>query len=292
MIGGGARDGMDSAPHDSRTPFIPVLLYHSVSDRPPVGVQRFTLSERNFADHIEMLARHRASGATPMLMRDLAEALRGPAELPARAFAVTFDDGYADNAAALQALADAGIPSTLYVTVEFVGRPGMLDAAEVRALARHPMIEIGAHSVRHRRLDELSRQEIAGELHGCRTFLQEITDTPVESVAYPYGNHDQRVLEEVAAAGYTSGAAVKNVLSRPGDDPLAIARWTVMDDCTRERLAGVLGGEVPVVAPRERLVTRSYRIARQARRRSIRLVLGSGAQVATTLPDTSRRAGT
>src|ERR1700674_527133 len=133
--------------------FIPVLLYHAIGEPARSGLERFTLPEPAFTEHVRTLAAHRDRGATPLLIRELAEGLRGEVMLPTHPFAVTFDDGYDDNLAAILALADAGIPSTIYVTTGLVGKPGMLGANEVRDLAWHPLVEVGAHSVQHVRLD-------------------------------------------------------------------------------------------------------------------------------------------
>jgi peptidoglycan/xylan/chitin deacetylase (PgdA/CDA1 family) len=248
--------------------YIPVLLYHAVNEYSRPGLTSFTTTPEMFAQHVELLGGYVERGWTPLLAADLSDALRGTRPMPGHPFAVTFDDGYDDNAAAIAALAAVRIPSTIYVTASYVGQPGFMNAAQLRALAADPMVDIGAHSVRHRRLDELSRPEIVGELRGSRLYLGEVTGTDIASVAYPHGNHDARVLAEVANAGYSSGAAVKNALSRPGDDPLAIARWTVFADHTAEDVAKVMDGNAPIVGDGERLQTRVYRHARRCRARA------------------------
>ena len=245
--------------------FIPVLLYHAIGEPARAGLERFTLSDSSFTEHVQILAAHRDRGATPLLIGDLADGLRGDRPLPPRPFAVTFDDGYDNNLPAIIALAEAGIPSTIFVTASFVGQSGMLDAHELRELARHPLVEVGAHGVRHIRLDELSRDEIAGELRGGREYLQEITGAGIDSVAYPHGAHDRRVLAEVRRAGYSSGVAVRNALSRPGDDPFAIARWTILDSHSAQDLHRVLGGGLAIVGSSERLRTRGFRVVRRSR---------------------------
>jgi peptidoglycan/xylan/chitin deacetylase (PgdA/CDA1 family) len=247
-------------------PFIPVLLYHAIGDAARPGLERYTTAKSVFVEHIQVLAGHHKRGATPELIDDLARQIRGERPFPARPFAVTFDDGYDDNLPAILALAEAGIPSTIYVTASYVGRRGMLDAERVTLLARHPMVEVGAHTVRHLRLDELTRDEVQRELHDAREFLQEITGVEIRSVAYPHGAHDRRVLTEVRRAGYSSGAAVKNALSHPGDDPLAIARWTVLDHHSAADIGRVLDGGLSIVGSSEHLRTRGYRAVRRSRR--------------------------
>src|SRR5919112_4997830 len=63
------------------TTFIPVLLYHSVNDRPPAGERRWTVSPREFASQLDTVA---ASGRTSMTVSAIAEGLRGERSLPPR----------------------------------------------------------------------------------------------------------------------------------------------------------------------------------------------------------------
>jgi peptidoglycan/xylan/chitin deacetylase (PgdA/CDA1 family) len=129
-------------------------------------------------------------------------------------------------------------------------------------------VEIGAHSVRHRRLDELSDPEVADEVWQSRSQLEALIADRVWSFAYPHGASDRRVRDRVVAAGYRSAVAVKNAISHSADDPFAIARWTVMNGTTPERIADVLEGEgVPLASNRELWRTRAYRLTRRQRRR-------------------------
>jgi hypothetical protein len=101
-----------------------------------------------------------------------------------------------------------------------------------------------------------------------RTELEEITGSPVLSFSYPHGAYDRRARVAVVAAGYRSAAAVKNAVSHLGDDPFAIARWTVTAGTPAARIADVLEGRgVPRAWRGERLRTRGYRVARRQRRR-------------------------
>ena len=82
--------------------------------------------------------------------------------------------------------------------------------------------------------------------------LEEHLGSSVATFAYPHGDHGRRVRAAVIAAGFSSAAAVKNALSHRGDDPFAIARWTVMRDTSTEQVARILAGEgaAPGVAGR------------------------------------------
>jgi peptidoglycan/xylan/chitin deacetylase (PgdA/CDA1 family) len=251
------------------TGFIPVLLYHSVAeDR--VSNDRFAVSPATFEAHADAIA---ASGRVTLTISELASGLRGEQPLPERAAAVTFDDGFADNSYAAQSLLVRELRSTLYVTTGQVGAPDRLTPEQVSELARVPGVEIGAHAVRHRYLDELDERELTHEVAGSRADLEDLIMAPVHSFAYPHGAYDPRVREAVIDAGYRSAAAVKNALSHGADDPFAIARWTVTRDVSATRIALVLNGVgVPLSWPRERVRTRAYRTVRRQRRRVARML--------------------
>jgi peptidoglycan/xylan/chitin deacetylase (PgdA/CDA1 family) len=93
-----------------------VLLYHrvAVQRRDP---QWLDVSPERFDAQLAVLARV----ATPLALDDF-ERRRRSGRLPARAVAITFDDGYADNLhAAAPLLRRHAIPATVFVTAGMVG---------------------------------------------------------------------------------------------------------------------------------------------------------------------------
>jgi peptidoglycan/xylan/chitin deacetylase (PgdA/CDA1 family) len=246
---------------------IPVLLYHSVADEPSRD-RRFAVSRSTFEAHADAIE---ASGRVPLRISELARGLRRDAPLPARAVAVTFDDGFADTYAAVESLAGRGLSATVYVITGEIGARDRLTASRVAELAHMPLVEVGAHSIRHPYLDELDDGELTHEIAASRSELEHLTEAPVGSFAYPHGAYGRRVRAAVIGAGYGSAAAVKNAVSHAADDPFAIARWTVTWGTPASRITQVLeGDDVPLAWSRERVRTRAYRTARRGRRRVAR----------------------
>ena len=247
------------------TTCIPVLLYHSVNDRPAAGDGRWTVSPRDFASHIDAIT---ASGRSAMSITEIAAVLRGERPLPPRPVAITFDDGFSDTYDAVAALLAQDLVSTIYITTAEVGSRDRLSTAQLAEIAQHTSVEVGAHAVRHRRLDELDGRTLAAEVGGSKVQLEALLQNRVWSFAYPHGAYDRVVRQAVVDAGYRSAAAVKNALSHDCDDPFAVARWTVTADTPAARIAAVLDGAgVPLAWAHERLRTRAYRMARRSRRR-------------------------
>jgi peptidoglycan/xylan/chitin deacetylase (PgdA/CDA1 family) len=245
------------------TTAIPVLLYHSVCAT-RVHRDPWCVDPATFRDHVEIVT---ASGRPTSTISALADGLRDAGPLAAGVMAVTFDDGFADVADAVDELVRAGIAATVYVTAGLVDTRGMLSSGALADLARLEGVEVGAHAVRHVRLDELPRREAEREVAESRDRLEDRLQMPVQSFAYPHGAYDRHVRASVLRSGYRSAAAVKNALSHPADDPFAIARWTVSRATRRQAVAAVLEGRGARVSdPRERARTRAFRTVRRVRR--------------------------
>src|SRR5579862_9742762 len=205
---------------------IPVLVYHSISEVPAAGQEAFTVRPARFAEHVAAIA---DSGRVPLTITGLGMALRGERALPAKAVAITFDDGFDDTLAAVEMLAAANVASTVFVTTDRIGRVDGVAPSVIEGLIALDA-EIGAHTVSHPYLDELGPGQARTEIAGSKRVLEDRFQHPVASFAYPHGAYDRGVRQAVVDAGFSVAAAVKNALSHPADDPFAIARWTVMGD--------------------------------------------------------------
>jgi peptidoglycan/xylan/chitin deacetylase (PgdA/CDA1 family) len=244
---------------------IPILLYHSVP-RAPDLVDPLAVTHEQFAEHLDAVL---ASGRVALTVGEIAAGLRGERALPDNPLAITFDDCYENTLDAIELLCERGLRASIYVTTGEVGTERMIGYEQLQRLAERPQeVEIGAHSVTHPRLDELSPAAVEREVSDSKRRLEELLGRPVTAFAYPYGAHDRQVRQIVIDAGFDSAAAVKNAISHCEDDPWAIARWTVESTTDAERIGEVLDGRgVPRAWRHERLRTRGYRTVRRLRRR-------------------------
>ncbi|HEY7138099.1 MAG TPA: polysaccharide deacetylase family protein [Acidimicrobiia bacterium] len=242
---------------------IPILLYHSVRDEPLADMARWTVSPATFDDQIRRIV---DAGRTAVTVSELAAALRGERMLPDRPLVVTFDDGFLDTLGAVDALLAASIPATVYVTAAYLAQPGMMQPDDVTRLGASPGVELGAHGMTHRRLDELTTEHVRRELVGSQRLVADLTQRPCQTFAYPHGSHDRRTLEVARESGYASAVAVKNALSHVLDDPFALARVTVERGSGTATVERALDGTLPVVRPGERARTRAYRTVRRLAR--------------------------
>jgi peptidoglycan/xylan/chitin deacetylase (PgdA/CDA1 family) len=110
-----------------------VLLYHRIAHATS-DPQLLCVKPEHFAQHVEVVA----ESYQPVRLRDLVAALRA-GELPSRAVAITFDDGYADNlAAAKPVLEQNGVPATVFVASGWLGGDRMFWWDELEILLLRP----------------------------------------------------------------------------------------------------------------------------------------------------------
>jgi peptidoglycan/xylan/chitin deacetylase (PgdA/CDA1 family) len=194
-----------------------VLCYHALSERWPAS---FSTTPERFEAQLSVLAQRGYRGVT------FHEAVRGPGF--ERAVAITFDDAYRSVLELARPILDrVGMPATVFVPTALAGTEAPMSwdgidgwlptehAAElvpmsweeIRELASAGW-EIGSHTRTHPRLTLLDDGKLAAELTGSREDCERELGVPCPSLAYPYGDPDQRVVDAARAAGYTAAATL------------------------------------------------------------------------------------
>ena len=112
----------------------------------------------------------------------------------------TFDDGRPSQLAAAQQLANRGMKATFFIISSTVGQPGVMSVSDLNTLKASGM-EIGAHTVFHRDLQNLTSDEAKRELCLSRNWLMD-RGFDVYDMAYPYDSTNASVKQLVAACGY------------------------------------------------------------------------------------------
>jgi peptidoglycan/xylan/chitin deacetylase (PgdA/CDA1 family) len=87
-----------------------------------------------------------------------------------------------------------------------------LDERELKSLERHPLASIGAHTTSHAALATLDAASALAELTDNRRYLENLLQTSVCHVAYPYGTPGACGLREEClanAAGFQTAATTR-----------------------------------------------------------------------------------
>lgn len=185
------------------------LLYHHVGGACPGTYPDLTVSPERFERHVRWLARNGYKGIRPS---DWLGGIRDEKTLPAKPVLVTFDDAYADTAEyALPILKKYGFGATVFAVTGLLGGTNawdeargsgthrLMNAEQIRYWAANG-IEFGAHGRMHADLTVLSADELANEVQGSKADLEALLGAPVTSFAYPYGSHNDQVIEAVRAS--------------------------------------------------------------------------------------------
>lgn len=243
-----------------------VLCYHAVSGEWPAA-----LSVRPDAlnSQLRLLAQR---GYRSCTFTELARGNTGPGKW----VAITFDDAYRSVIElAAPIMEQLGFIGTVFAPTDYVGRdvpmswPGIdhwLDSPhrddlvpmnwqELRSLSDCGW-EIGSHTCSHPRLTGLGSERLRAELETSRRSCEREMGGPCTSLAYPYGDHDDRVVAATAAAGYEAAGTLPFRLS--WSSPLRIGRMGIYHGDGRGRFA------IKALQPFRRL--RNSRLAAEAAR--------------------------
>jgi peptidoglycan/xylan/chitin deacetylase (PgdA/CDA1 family) len=101
---------------------------------------------------------------------------------------------------------------------------------EVRRLREFPLIEIGAHTVHHPFLPELSAEDCHREIFESRSALERLTGQCVKSFAYPFGGLSSEAVAMVTAAGFEVAVTCDNRAVRSREPRLRIPRVTTREE--------------------------------------------------------------
>jgi peptidoglycan/xylan/chitin deacetylase (PgdA/CDA1 family) len=122
--------------------------------------------------------------------------------------------------------------------------PDTLSADELRLLAEGGLVEIGAHTVTHPALTQLTADEQLVEMRSSKERLEELVGASVGGFSYPYGIHDAGTAARARAVGFAYACTSERRPVTGGDDTFALPRLHVDDvsgDAFEERLRAALG---------------------------------------------------
>lgn len=222
---GGLNANVPAGPAVASGMTIPILLYHY----PPP----------NFDQQLSHLA---AAGYTVIDMDQVEAGLHGAA-LPPKPVVITFDDGFAVQMQAFDALKRHNMKATFYIIVGGEASKWCIGAGrryndplqppsgcgdayltwdQVRMLDKSGLITIAGHTINHRNLASLSLADQQFEIQTGKTMLEAELGHKVLHFAYPYGAYNQTSIAVAQAAGYLTA-----VTTLPGDIQPAGSDYTL-----------------------------------------------------------------
>jgi peptidoglycan/xylan/chitin deacetylase (PgdA/CDA1 family) len=204
--------------------------------------------------------------------------------LPAnRLPAFTFDDGGSGACAAADLLEARGRRGCFFVTADYIGTRGFVDAASIRDLDRRGHV-VGSHSCSHPlRIGHCSAAQLRDEWNRSGDVISSIVGRRITAASVPGGDFHPAVAEAAASAGFTDlFTSEPTTESRPAFGVTLHGRF-IIRSWTPARTAAALaaGDSLPLV--REALVWNvkklGKRLGGERYLRIRRLLLGDGRHV-------------
>lgn len=219
---------------------IPILYYHSIADTPlsvkPAhfleqmqflkykGIHTITLSqlvERNFDIYKEYVIitfddcfNDVSEHALPVLLK---------LKMKATFFAVPGYDGLTRWGSAKLGRWSDSKEGSFNIPFHYVGKEQRRDLV-VQGM------EIGAHTIQHHNLTELSHEAMTSEIEGSKKMLEDELGTEVKTFCYPRGKFDNTIINKVRTTGFIGACTTSPGYFYSGDDVFTIKRFGIGND--------------------------------------------------------------
>ncbi len=202
---------------------VPVLMYHSVDDK--WRESKLSVSPESFERQMEFLVRNRYN---ILSLHELTRLLESGKPIKPKTVAITFDDGYENNYTnAFPVLKRYGIPATVFVVIDKIGRKGYLTWKQIREMAAHN-IEIGSHTMSECYLPDIDeRERLIKEISGSRQALKRKIPGSGDFIAYCSGGFNDDIRQIVIDSGYDGACATNPGKAYPADDIYALKRLRI-----------------------------------------------------------------
>jgi peptidoglycan/xylan/chitin deacetylase (PgdA/CDA1 family) len=212
-----------------------ILMYHIVDTPRSAQESKYCCLPERFARQMAWIGRtHHPVGLDTLLA-----GLDGKEELPKKAVAVTFDDGFTRTfEEALPILTRYRIPATMFMVADRIGgdndwmqargmpRRRLMDAGQIRDM-HTAGITIGSHTLSHPRLPECTPEKMRTEIADSKVRLEDMLSSPVTHFAYPYGLYDDTARRLVEQCGYHSACSTLSGFNNKQTDRYELRRIEV-----------------------------------------------------------------
>lgn len=221
----------------NKSSIVSILGYHDFRDR---GGSPMLIAADRFRQQMKAIK----DAKIPVIpMRDLLAWKKGEKNIPDEVIVVTMDDGWEGvYQYAFPVMKEFGFPFTIYLYSKYVNIGGRsLTWDQIREMMAFG-VEVGSHSVSHEnmtskrdkrrkeRTDDEQQQWIFGELKDSKDFLERNLHVPVTSFAYPFGNHNEIVVQTAQQVGYETAVTV-SPQKVTWDSPMAkLSRYIIHGD--------------------------------------------------------------
>ncbi|MBD7911924.1 MULTISPECIES: polysaccharide deacetylase family protein [Clostridium] len=201
---------------------IPVLYYHSVlPDSEVKQKNEVTISPEKLKEELQLV---KSLGYTTLTMSEVNDYILNNKEIPQKSILITFDDGYTDNYAhAFPILKELNMKATVFVISSGIDSGYYMSTAQLKEMSDYG-IDIESHTVNHVHLNTLTYEQQLKELKDSKAKIESVTNKPVLSIAYPFGDFNENSKKASIDAGYSLAFTTNLGLANKTDNRVALDR--------------------------------------------------------------------
>ena len=194
---------------ENRAYFPPVLMYHDIK---VVARDKFDVLLEDFCEQLDWL---KENNYETLSMEDFISYVKEGKNFPEKSVLITFDDGYNGiyNYVAPE-LKKRNMKATFVIITNMLGifstRYAHITSLQLKELADNELFSIGSHTLSHADFSKITEEEIKKEIEASKKFLENLTGRKILAFAYPYGNYDKKIIDEVKNAGYEAAFVVND----------------------------------------------------------------------------------
>lgn len=187
---------------ESYTAVVPVYMYHWIKeDTGDYEYPEMMVKPSELKKQFDYIANN---GYNALFASEIAKVYKYD-----KPIALTFDDGWEDVYIHVYPLAkEYNVKFSMYVVKDLVGTPGYCTEDELREMNESGLVEIGSHTVTHRKLATLSNEEVYKELLDSKQYLKETFNIDTNVICYPSGSFNKSVVNIAKELEYEIGLAM------------------------------------------------------------------------------------
>lgn len=204
----------------NRERHVPILMYHSISDDPEIGISPYFRVCTPLSLFKEQMSWLRENGYSVIDLADAIRSLRSDGHLPSGKVVLTFDDGFQNfYTDAFPVLSRYGFTATVFLPTAYIGETAQkfrgaecLTWKQVRELGNMG-VHFGSHTVTHPQLRMVKIEELKTEVWQSKNTIEDKLSVPVKSFSYPFAFPEtdrifgQRLRAMLEDAGYECGVS-------------------------------------------------------------------------------------
>ncbi|NQU94897.1 MAG: polysaccharide deacetylase family protein [Candidatus Omnitrophica bacterium] len=212
-----------------------ILAYHAIeSSDPSKDLMGLAVLPSVFEMHMRYL---KEEGFCVIGLLDLAESLRKGIAPPKRSIVITFDDGYKSILTnAMPIVKKFDFKATLFVNIYFLEQKlpkhvywhswQTLDWGDLIKLGQAGF-SIGSHALTHKRLTEIDREALIGEIAGSRETIEKNIHDKIYAFSFPHGKYTNETKNILKQEGFLCACSSVNGINDKNADIFTLKRTEI-----------------------------------------------------------------